>query len=49
VARERGMAFWTRIYSQNRAFDPEASVRASPDYAFIVRGMLYLAAGLAAD
>lgn len=50
VARQRGMAFWTRIYSQNRAFDPEASVRASPDYAFVVRGTtFYLAAGLAAD
>lgn len=39
VARARGKAFWTRIYSRNKAFDPEASVRASPDYAFVVRGM----------
>lgn len=39
-ARERGKAFWTRIYSRNKAFDPEATVRASPDYAFIVRGSL---------
>jgi hypothetical protein len=38
VARPRGKAFWTRIYSRNKAFDPEASVRASPDYAFVVRG-----------
>jgi hypothetical protein len=38
VARTRGKAFWTRIYSRNKAFDPEASVRASPDYAFVVRG-----------
>jgi alkylhydroperoxidase/carboxymuconolactone decarboxylase family protein YurZ len=38
VARARGKAFWTRIYSRNKAFDPEASVRASPDYAFVVRG-----------
>ena len=46
VARQRGLTFWSSIYSQNRAFDPGASVRASPDYAFVVRGMiLYLAAG----
>lgn len=41
VARERGKAFWSRIYARNEAFDPGASVRASPDYAFVVRG-LYL-------
>ncbi|KAL4866028.1 hypothetical protein BDV12DRAFT_210754 [Aspergillus spectabilis] len=41
VARERGKAFWSRIYARNRAFDPEASVRASPDYAFVVREVLY--------
>lgn len=38
VARKRGKEFWTRIYARNPAFDPEASVRASPDYAFVVRG-----------
>lgn len=39
TARKRGREFWTRIYARNPAFDPEASVRASPDYAFVVRGM----------
>lgn len=39
VARERGKAFWSRIYARNRAFDPGATVRASPDYAFVVRGL----------
>lgn len=39
TARERGRKFWTNIYARNPAFDPEASVRASPDYAFVVRGM----------
>lgn len=38
VARKRGRKFWLDIYARNPAFDPEASVRASPDYAFIVRG-----------
>lgn len=38
VARKRGREFWTNIYARNPAFDPEASVRASPDYAFVVRG-----------
>jgi hypothetical protein len=38
LARQRGKEFWTRIYSRNRAFDPQASVRASPDYAFVIRG-----------
>lgn len=38
VARKRGKEFWTRIYSRNKAFDPQASVRASPDYAFVIRG-----------
>lgn len=38
VARKRGREFWLNIYARNPAFDPEASVRASPDYAFIVRG-----------
>lgn len=37
-ARARGKKFWTNIYARNPAFDPEASVRASPDYAFVVRG-----------
>lgn len=37
-ARERGKRFWTNIYARNPAFDPQASVRASPDYAFVVRG-----------
>ncbi|KAL4876151.1 hypothetical protein BJY04DRAFT_231974 [Aspergillus karnatakaensis] len=41
VARQRGKEFWTRIYARNKAFDPEASVRASPDYAFVVREVLY--------
>jgi len=39
TARERGKKFWTNIYARNPAFDPGASVRASPDYAFVVRGM----------
>lgn len=38
VARKRGRQFWKNIYARNKAFDPEASVRASPDYAFVVRG-----------
>lgn len=38
IARKRGKEFWSNIYARNSAFDPEASVRASPDYAFIVRG-----------
>lgn len=37
-ARARGRKFWANIYARNPAFDPEASVRASPDYAFVVRG-----------
>ena len=41
VAIKRGRAFWKNIYSRNEAFDPEASVRASPDYAFVVRGIIY--------
>ncbi|KAK7227854.1 hypothetical protein V2G26_000024 [Clonostachys chloroleuca] len=40
-AVERGRQFWTNIYARNPAFDPEASVRASPDYAFVVRDVLY--------
>ncbi|KAL3475209.1 hypothetical protein BJX99DRAFT_230194 [Aspergillus californicus] len=40
-ARKRGREFWSRIYSRNRAFDPEASVRASPDYTFVVREVIY--------
>ena len=39
TARERGKKFWTNIYARNPAFDPGASVRASPDYAFVVRGL----------
>lgn len=39
-ARARGKKFWTNIYARNPAFDPEASVRASPDYAFVVRGAI---------
>jgi hypothetical protein len=38
TAGARGKKFWTSIYARNPAFDPEASVRASPDYAFVVRG-----------
>ncbi|SPO06782.1 uncharacterized protein DNG_09476 [Cephalotrichum gorgonifer] len=41
VARKRGREFWLNIYARNPAFDPEASVRASPDYAFVVRDLLY--------
>lgn len=37
-ARVRGKRFWMNVYARNEAFDPEASVRASPDYAFVVRG-----------
>ncbi|KAH7071566.1 hypothetical protein BKA63DRAFT_392335, partial [Paraphoma chrysanthemicola] len=40
-ARIRGRQFWTNIYARNPAFDPEASVRASPDYAFVIRDVLY--------
>lgn len=39
TTRERGKKFWTNIYARNPAFDPGASVRASPDYAFVVRGV----------
>lgn len=42
VARKRGKEFWSRIYARNPAFDPGASVRASPDYAFVVRGKCIL-------
>ena len=38
VARERGRRFWSNVYARNKDFDPGASVRASPDYAFVVRG-----------
>ena len=38
VARKRGREFWLNIYARNPAFDPEASVKASPDYAFVIRG-----------
>lgn len=38
TARERGRKFWSNIYARNPNFDPNASVRASPDYAFVVRG-----------
>jgi hypothetical protein len=38
VAQERGRKFWLNIYSRNPDFDPEKTVRASPDYAFVVRG-----------
>lgn len=38
TARDRGRKFWTNIYARNPNFDPNASVRASPDYAFVVRG-----------
>ena len=37
-ARKRGREFWLNIYARNPEFDPEATVRASPDYAFVVRG-----------
>lgn len=40
TARARGKKFWSNIYARNPDFDPEASVRASPDYAFVVRGTL---------
>lgn len=42
AARKRGREFWLNIYARNPAFDPEASVKASPDYAFIVRGQSVL-------
>lgn len=42
TARKRGKKFWTNVYARNPAFDPEASVRASPDYAFVVRGTLQI-------
>ncbi|KAF2653677.1 hypothetical protein K491DRAFT_717855 [Lophiostoma macrostomum CBS 122681] len=41
LARERGKRFWSNIYARNKDFDPGASVRASPDYAFVVRDVLY--------
>jgi hypothetical protein len=37
-ASERGWAFHKRIYGRNTEFDPQASVEASPDYTFVVRG-----------
>ncbi|CAK7235441.1 hypothetical protein SBRCBS47491_009294 [Sporothrix bragantina] len=37
-ASERGHAFWRRIYARNPEFDPNATIDASPDYAFVVRG-----------
>ncbi|KAF2028222.1 hypothetical protein EK21DRAFT_114133 [Setomelanomma holmii] len=40
-ARMRGRKFWTNIYASNPAVDLEASVRVSPDYAFVVRDVLY--------
>jgi hypothetical protein len=38
-ASERGWAFHKRIYGQNKEFDPQATVEASPDYTFVVRGL----------
>ncbi|KAL1854820.1 hypothetical protein Daus18300_011336 [Diaporthe australafricana] len=38
-ASKRGHAFHKRIYGRNPEFDPNATVEASPDYAFVVRGM----------
>jgi hypothetical protein len=37
-ARRRGKEFWLNIYARNPAFDQNATVRASADYAFIIRG-----------
>jgi hypothetical protein len=37
-ARKRGREFWLNIYARNPAFDQNATVRASADYAFIIRG-----------
>ncbi|KAG8156827.1 hypothetical protein KVR01_013240 [Diaporthe batatas] len=40
-ASERGHAFHKRIYGRNPEFDYNASGDASPDYAFVVRDLLY--------
>ncbi|OAA68639.1 hypothetical protein SPI_00834 [Niveomyces insectorum RCEF 264] len=40
-ASARGHAFWRRIYARNPEFDPDATGNASPDYAFVVRDLLY--------
>ena len=40
-ASKRGHEFWTRIYARNSEFEPNATVEACPDYAFIVRDILY--------
>ncbi|KAH8897876.1 hypothetical protein GQ53DRAFT_837636 [Thozetella sp. PMI_491] len=41
AAAERGRAFHKRIYGRNPEFDPNASIEASPDYAFVIRDLLY--------
>ncbi|KAJ9608097.1 hypothetical protein H2200_007085 [Cladophialophora chaetospira] len=41
VARKRGRQFWLNVYARNPLFDPVKTERASPDYAFIVRDLLY--------
>ncbi|KAH8767226.1 hypothetical protein F5883DRAFT_72432 [Diaporthe sp. PMI_573] len=41
TASERGHAFHKRIYGRNPEFDYNASGEASPDYAFVVRDLLY--------
>ncbi|CAI4220198.1 unnamed protein product [Parascedosporium putredinis] len=41
-AKKRGREFWLSIYARNPEFDPEATVRASPDYTFVVRGNVFL-------
>lgn len=40
-ASERGHAFHKRIYGRNPEFDMNATGAASPDYAFVVRDLLY--------
>jgi alkylhydroperoxidase/carboxymuconolactone decarboxylase family protein YurZ len=41
TASERGHALHKRIYGRNPEFDMNATPAASPDYAFVVRDLLY--------
>ena len=41
TASRRGYALHNRIYGRNPEFDTNATPAASPDYAFVVRDLLY--------
>ena len=41
TASKRGYALHKRIYGRNPEFDTNATPAASPDYAFVVRDLLY--------